>query len=140
VEPGRATALGDAGVLVVQTPFQAPNANAHAERFVRSIKHECLDRMMPLGERHSRRALREFVHYYHCERNHHGLEKRLIDGSAPRRREGQIRRASAPQQLAELLRASRVKCSAAGCTRWKPEQLLHALLLQALYRPAASAG
>jgi len=39
-------------VHVVQTPFQAPNANAYAERFVRSIKHECLDRKVPLGERH----------------------------------------------------------------------------------------
>jgi hypothetical protein len=35
----------------VQAPFQAPDANAYAERFVRSIKHECLDRMVPLGER-----------------------------------------------------------------------------------------
>jgi transposase InsO family protein len=84
--------LGDAGVRVVQTPFQAPNANAHAERFVRSIKHECLDRMVPIGERHFRRILREFVDHYHRERNHQGLENRLIDESAPRRREGRIRR------------------------------------------------
>jgi putative transposase len=48
--------LGEAGVRVVQTPFQAPNANAFAERFVGSIKHECLDRMVPPGERHFRRA------------------------------------------------------------------------------------
>ena len=74
--------LGDAGVHVVQTPFQAPNANAYAERFVRSIKHECLDRMVPLGERHFRRTLREFVEHYHRERNHQGLENRLIEGSA----------------------------------------------------------
>jgi transposase InsO family protein len=84
--------LGDAGVLVMQTPFQAPNANAYAERFVRSIKHECLDRMVPLGERHFRRALREFVDHYHRERNHQGLENRLIDGNARRRREGGIHR------------------------------------------------
>ena len=56
--------LGDAGVHVVQTPCQAPNANAYAERFVRSIKHECLDRMVPLGERHFRRALKAFVDHY----------------------------------------------------------------------------
>jgi hypothetical protein len=44
--------LGDAGVRVVQTPLQAPNANAHVERFVRSIKEEVLGRVMPLGELH----------------------------------------------------------------------------------------
>ena len=82
--------LGDAGVHVVQAPFQAPNANAYAERFVRSIKHECLDRMVPLGERHFRRALKEFVDHYHRERNHQGLENRLIDGDPPRRRAGRI--------------------------------------------------
>jgi transposase InsO family protein len=86
--------LGEAGVQVAQTPFQAPNANAHAERFVRSIKHECLDRIVPLGERHFRRALKEFVDHYHRERNHQGLENRLIEGSAPCRRGGRIRRRS----------------------------------------------
>jgi putative transposase len=54
----------DEGIRVVQTPYQAPNANAHAERFVRSIKEECLDRIIPIGERHFRRALREFVDHY----------------------------------------------------------------------------
>jgi transposase InsO family protein len=44
--------FGDAGIRVVLTPERAPNANAFAERFVRSIKEECLDRMIPLGERH----------------------------------------------------------------------------------------
>lgn len=53
--------LGDAGIDVVQTPVHAPNANAHAERFVRSIKTECLARIVPLGERHFRRALAEYV-------------------------------------------------------------------------------
>jgi hypothetical protein len=48
--------------------------------------------MVPLGERHFRRALKEFVDHYHHERNHQGLENRLIDGSAPRQREGGIRR------------------------------------------------
>jgi len=43
--------LREAGIRVVQTPYQAPNANSYAERFVRSVKEECLDRMIPLGER-----------------------------------------------------------------------------------------
>ena len=70
--------LDEAGIRVVQTPVRAPNANAHAERFVRSIKEECLDRMIPLGERHFRRAVAEFVEHYHRERNHQGLENALI--------------------------------------------------------------
>jgi hypothetical protein len=48
--------LEEAGTRVVQPPYQAPNANAFAERFVRSIKEECLDRIIPLGERHFRRG------------------------------------------------------------------------------------
>jgi putative transposase len=73
--------LQEAGVRVVQTPYQAPNANAYAERFVRSIKEECLDRMIPLGEPHFRRAVTEFVAHYHLERNHQGLENALIEGA-----------------------------------------------------------
>jgi putative transposase len=92
--------LADAGVHVVQTPFQAPNANAHAERFVRSVKHECLDRIVPLGERHFRRVLAEFVVHYHRERNHQGLGNRLIEGRALCRRERGIRRR---QRLGGLL-------------------------------------
>jgi putative transposase len=49
--------LATSGIRIVQTPFQAPNANAYAERFVRSIKDECLRRVIPFGERHLRRAL-----------------------------------------------------------------------------------
>jgi putative transposase len=79
MEWGRARALGDAGIRVVQTPLQAPNANAHAERFVRSIKKECLDRIVPIDERHLRRAVAEFVAHYHHERNHQGLRNALID-------------------------------------------------------------
>lgn len=86
--------LEDAGVHVVQTPFQAPNANAYAERFVRSIKQECLDRVMPLGERHFRQTVSEYVEHYHHERNHQGLGNTLIDGIVPTRRQGRIRRGS----------------------------------------------
>ena len=50
-----------------------------ATRLVRSIKEECLDRIIPIGERHFRRALTEFVAHYHCERNHQGLDNALID-------------------------------------------------------------
>jgi putative transposase len=66
---------------VVPIPERAPNANAYAERFVRSIKEECLDRIIPIGERHFRQVIAEFVEHYHRERNHQGLDNRLIAGT-----------------------------------------------------------
>jgi transposase InsO family protein len=59
--------LRTVGVRVVRTPASAPNCNAHAERFIRSIKTECLDRVVPLGEWHLRHLLREFID--HIARN-----------------------------------------------------------------------
>jgi len=58
---------------------RAPNCNAFAERFVRSIKDECLDRMILFGEASLRRALREYVSHYLSERNHQGLGNRLLE-------------------------------------------------------------
>ena len=92
--------LSEAGIRVVQTPFQAPNANAYAERFVRSIKHECLNRVIPFGERHLRRIIAEYVEHYHRERNHQGLENELIEGAPAAARVGRIRRR---QRLGGLL-------------------------------------
>jgi transposase InsO family protein len=70
--------LEEAGIRVVQTPHHAPNANAYAERFVRSINEECLNRLIPIGERLFRRAGTEYVAHYHHERNHQGMENELI--------------------------------------------------------------
>ena len=92
--------LEDSGLRVVQTPYQAPNANAYAERFVRSIRDECLNRVIPFGERHLRRTLTEFVENDHGERNHKGLGNELIDGAPPPRRVGGVRRR---QRLGGLL-------------------------------------
>ena len=47
----------------MQTPYRAPNANAYAERFVRSIKEECLNRVIPIGDRHLRRMIAEYVEH-----------------------------------------------------------------------------
>jgi transposase InsO family protein len=71
--------LEDAGIKPIKTPFQAPNANAFAERFVRSIKEECLNKMILFGEEHLRRAIDQYLAHYHGERNHQGLGNQLID-------------------------------------------------------------
>ena len=75
--------LEGAGVRIVRTPVQAPNANAYAERFVRSIREECLDRLILFGERRLLHVLKEFAAHYHEERNHQDLGNDLI-ASAPR--------------------------------------------------------
>jgi transposase InsO family protein len=70
--------LGDAGVKSVKLPPRSPNLNAHAERFVRSIKESCLDRLIFFGEDSLRTAVRNFVAHYHTERNHQGLANQII--------------------------------------------------------------
>ena len=70
--------LEGAGVVVVRTAFQAPNMNAIAERWVLSVKSECLDKMILVGERSLRRALHHYGAHFHEERPHQGLGNDLI--------------------------------------------------------------
>jgi putative transposase len=70
--------LKDAGVESVRLPPRSPNLNAHAERFVRSIKESCLERLILFGESSLRTAVQNFVAHYHVERHHQGLGNRLI--------------------------------------------------------------
>ena len=55
--------------------------NAFVERFVLSIKSECLDKIVPLGETHLRWAVKEYIQHYHAERPHQGLDGALIEGA-----------------------------------------------------------
>ena len=71
--------LSDAGTAPVRLPPQSPNLNAHLERFWRSLREECTDRMIFFGETMLRSAVREYILHYHGERNHQGLENRLIE-------------------------------------------------------------
>ena len=95
--------LADAGIRVVQTPFQAPNCNAYAKRFVRSIKEECLNPIVILGEAHLRQTLTAFATHCHRERNHQGLHDRLItpERLVPRGADGPLR---CRERLGGLLR------------------------------------
>jgi putative transposase len=61
---------------------------------VRSIKEECLDRLIPIGEQHFRRAVAEYVEHYHGERNHQGIANRLIAGPPVIDGTGRVRRHS----------------------------------------------
>lgn len=85
--------LGETGVASVKLPPRSPNLNAHAERFVRTIKESCLERVILFGEGSVRRAAAEFTVHYHAERNHQGLDNQLIcPDPAHVRGEGQVKR------------------------------------------------
>lgn len=74
--------LRSAGVKTVKLPAQSPDLNAYAERFVRSIGEERLSQVIPLGGRHLRWAVGEYVKHYHLlERNHRELGNELVEAS-----------------------------------------------------------
>ena len=95
--------LASGGVETVRTPPRSPNCNAYAERFVRSIKEECLGRMIFFGEASLRRALREYVEHYNAERPHQGLGNRVVDRS-PVPRSTSLRLVTGQERLGGLLR------------------------------------
>jgi len=56
------------GISIIHTPFQAPNANAHAERWVRTVREECLYHILIISAEHLQRVLIEFAQYYNASR------------------------------------------------------------------------
>jgi putative transposase len=66
----------------VKIPAQSPNCSPYAERFVETIRHECLNHFVFLGERHLRYVVKEFMAHYHAERFHQGLGGQLIKKEA----------------------------------------------------------
>ena len=79
------------GVEIVDIPYQAPNANAYAERWVRTVREECLDPVIILNACHLRRTLNEYVAHYNARRPHQGLEQDSPCGLAPVSRQGPVR-------------------------------------------------
>jgi hypothetical protein len=65
-------------VTSVPIPAKSPNCNPHAERFVKTVRTECLEHFVIFGERHLRHLIKEFVAHYNAERYHQGIGGRLI--------------------------------------------------------------
>ena len=77
--PAFRNTLKNENVEPVLLPPRSPNLNAHLERFHRSLKEECLERMIFFGEKSLRSAVSQYLDHYHQERNHQGLNNRVID-------------------------------------------------------------
>ncbi len=84
--------LRDSGVKPLLLPANSPNLNAFAERFVRSIRDDCLNHIVILSEEHLRTVVAEYVEHYHTERNHQGLGNELIAASVPANADREVRR------------------------------------------------
>ena len=104
--------LRHAGTKPVRLPRRSPNLNAFIERFIRSIKEECLDRVIPLGEAYLREVIREYMAHYHAERPHQGLDGTLIqpakDRAAP-----EMPSRQAPRTKGNLITPNAQPCRAA---------------------------
>jgi putative transposase len=97
--------LASTGVESIKLPPKSPNLNAYAERFVRSIKHECLNRIIPIGEKHLWRAVDAYVDHYNHDRPHQGMGNVVLDPSVePFKPEGRI---ICDEQLGGLIRSYR---------------------------------
>src|SRR2546429_583738 len=87
--------LDNASIKVIRTPIQAPNANARMERWVGSVRRECLDRLLIVGRRQLEHVLRLYIHHYNRRRPHRALDLRPPDLCAP----SPVRSESTPQPL-----------------------------------------
>jgi transposase InsO family protein len=69
------------GIKIILTPYRSPNANAVAERWVRSVREECLDHVLIINERHLDRVLTEYSQYYNQARPHQGIEQQIPESA-----------------------------------------------------------
>ena len=75
--PSSALSLGGVGIDVVSIPPRSPNLNPICERFLESVRHECLDHLVILEEQHLRRVLNKYVSYFNGSRTHQGIAQRI---------------------------------------------------------------
>jgi transposase InsO family protein len=77
-----ARVASSSNIKVLKTPFHAPRANAYCERFLGSVRRECLDHLLILHEQHLSRVLQAYVAYFNQARPHQGLQQQIPEPSA----------------------------------------------------------
>jgi putative transposase len=85
------TVFQSEGTHIIQIPFRAPNANAYAERWVRTVREECLDQILILNEPHLRRVLKTYDDYYNRQRPHQGIGQQSPIPRTPQNTSGKVR-------------------------------------------------
>jgi hypothetical protein len=122
-------------VKPIRLPARSPNLNSYAERWVRSVKEECLAKLILVGESSLRRALQQYLLHYHEERNHQGKENRILFPSQTkaRRKEGAVR---CRERLGGLLKYYEREAAYTTCM----PRALTTMKLPPLYQEATSYG
>ena len=85
------TVFRSEGIDVIPTPYRAPNANAYAERWIRSVREECLDKLLIINQVHLRRVMGEYVEFFNSARPHQGIEQRIPNPRSIRNPSGPVR-------------------------------------------------
>ena len=85
-------------IKVILTPYRAPNANAYAERWVRSVREECLDHLLIINEHHLDHVLREYSQYYTCALPHQGLGQQIPESAYYQPGKGPVQRRDTPSR------------------------------------------
>lgn len=79
------------GIDIIKTPIQAPNANAYAERWIRSVREECLDKLIVVNETHLKQVLDDYATYYNTARPHQGIGQKIPIARDVARESGPVR-------------------------------------------------
>jgi putative transposase len=85
------TVFRSEGIDVIPTPFRAPNANSFAERWIRSVREECLDKLLIINQAHLRRVMRAYTAFFNTARPHQGLDQRIPIPQTGRQIHGPVR-------------------------------------------------
>ena len=107
--------LPETSIKVILTPFRAPNANAYAERWVRSVREECVDHVLILNERHLHHVLREYSRYYNRARHHQGLGQQIPESASSQLGKGPVQRRDILTRTAPRLLS---RCGVTACRAW----------------------
>ena len=85
------TVFRSQGIDVIPTPFRAPNANAYAERWIRSVREECLDKLLIINQTHLRRVMLEYIEFFNTARLHQGIDQQIPVPTIDRETTGPVR-------------------------------------------------
>ena len=75
--PSCDTVFRSEGIDVIPTPYRAPNANSFAERWIRSAREECLDKLLIINQAHLRRVMLEYIDFFNTARPHQGIDQQI---------------------------------------------------------------